>query len=163
MPTGLGITPDDSSNWGAIFVGPNINYGNLIACRGGYVAIRSRSAGVFGPWEWLNPPMTVGVEYRTTERYNGKPVYTKLVDCGYAPVNTYKNITVTGMDNPISVTGVCAGSTIPSMSFGTGYMDTAIDLQAYPELIQLTTQSWWESGHDTSPVYVIAKYTKNTD
>lgn len=28
------------------------------------------------PWEYVNPPMQLGVEYRTTERYNGKPVYT---------------------------------------------------------------------------------------
>ena len=36
---------------------------------------RTQEAGVWGPWEWINPPMTLGVEYRTTERFNGKPVY----------------------------------------------------------------------------------------
>lgn len=30
------------------------------------------------PWEFVNPPMELGVEYRTTERYNGKAVYKKL-------------------------------------------------------------------------------------
>lgn len=30
------------------------------------------------PWEWVNPPMQLGVEYRTTERYNGKAIYKKL-------------------------------------------------------------------------------------
>ena len=35
-------------------------------------------------WEWENPPMALGVEYRTTERWNGKAVYTKLIDCGTA-------------------------------------------------------------------------------
>lgn len=29
--------------------------------------------------EWLNPPMVVGEEYRTTERMDGKTVYTKLL------------------------------------------------------------------------------------
>lgn len=33
-----------------------------------------------GIWEWFNPPMKVGVEYRTTERHNGKPVYVKTLD-----------------------------------------------------------------------------------
>lgn len=33
-------------------------------------------------YEWINPPMLPGIEYRTTERWNGKVVYTKLVDCG---------------------------------------------------------------------------------
>ena len=32
--------------------------------------------------EYVNPPMVAGVEYRTTERWNGKPVYTKLIDFG---------------------------------------------------------------------------------
>lgn len=30
--------------------------------------------------EWINPPMVAGVEYRTTERFNGAPVYTKVVE-----------------------------------------------------------------------------------
>lgn len=34
--------------------------------------------GVWGPFEWVNPPMMVGVEYRTTEYYMGKPVYTQI-------------------------------------------------------------------------------------
>lgn len=34
------------------------------------------------PWEWVNPPMRPNVEYRTTERYLGKPVYKKLVSLG---------------------------------------------------------------------------------
>ena len=29
--------------------------------------------------EWINPPMVVGTEYRTTERFAGKPVYTTVV------------------------------------------------------------------------------------
>lgn len=36
----------------------------------------------WGEWEWVNSPMTLGVEYRTTERYEGKPVYTKMVNTG---------------------------------------------------------------------------------
>lgn len=32
----------------------------------------------FSEWEWINPPMAEGIEYRTTERYLGKPVYTKI-------------------------------------------------------------------------------------
>ena len=34
------------------------------------------------PWEYENPPMELGTEYRTTERYLGKSVYVKVVDCG---------------------------------------------------------------------------------
>jgi hypothetical protein len=34
------------------------------------------------PWEYENPPMLLGVEYRTTERFMGKPVYAKVVNGG---------------------------------------------------------------------------------
>lgn len=43
-------------------------------------------------WEWLNPPMQTGVEYRTTERRNGKPVYAKLIDFGLLPNISRKTI-----------------------------------------------------------------------
>ena len=51
--------------------------------RDGYgvnILTRVQISGEWQPWEWLNPPMTPGVEYRTTERWNGKPVYTTLID-----------------------------------------------------------------------------------
>lgn len=38
-----------------------------------------------GEKEWINPPMELGVEYRTTERFKGKAVYISLVDLGYMP------------------------------------------------------------------------------
>ena len=38
--------------------------------------------GTWSDWEWENPLMLEGVEYRTTERYGGHPVYTKLVPLG---------------------------------------------------------------------------------
>lgn len=44
-----------------------------------------KSRGVWSPLEWINPPLQIGVEYRTTERYQGKPVYIQLVSCGTFP------------------------------------------------------------------------------
>lgn len=41
-------------------------------------------------WECVNPPMLAGVEYRTKERYFGKPVYTKVVNFGTLPNTAYK-------------------------------------------------------------------------
>ncbi len=35
--------------------------------------------------EWINPPMIYNTEYRTTERNNGKAVYTKLIYAGAFP------------------------------------------------------------------------------
>lgn len=36
-------------------------------------------------WEWVNPPMILGVEYKTTERCFGIPVYTKIIYFGILP------------------------------------------------------------------------------
>lgn len=50
-------------------------------CRGMRL-LKTKYGGVWTPLEWVNPPMLSGVEYRTTERWLGKAVYTVLVDCG---------------------------------------------------------------------------------
>lgn len=44
---------------------------------------------VNGEVEWINPPMAAGIEYRTTERWNGKPVYTRLLNGGTARNNIF--------------------------------------------------------------------------
>lgn len=36
---------------------------------------RAKSKGTWQSWEYVNPPMLEGKEYRTTERFRGKPVY----------------------------------------------------------------------------------------
>ena len=45
-----------------------------------------------GEVEYQNPPMEAGVEYRTMERYKGKPVYAKLIDFGFLPNNETKTL-----------------------------------------------------------------------
>lgn len=47
---------------------------------------------VNGTWteEWENPPMVAGVEYRTTERWDGKAVYIKRVNLGTLPASGQK-------------------------------------------------------------------------
>ena len=44
---------------------------------------RHKANGTWGEWEWDNPPMRPGVEYRTTERWNGEVKYKKLLS--YSP------------------------------------------------------------------------------
>lgn len=41
--------------------------------------------GSWLPWEWIDPPMELGLEYRTTERYLGKPVYVQAINFGALP------------------------------------------------------------------------------
>lgn len=42
------------------------------------VCYYSSYARAWQPWEYENPPMFPGVEYRTTERYHNVPVYKKV-------------------------------------------------------------------------------------
>ena len=42
----------------------------------------------WNPWEWENPPVADGAEYRTTMRHNGKPVYVKRLTVENAPVSS---------------------------------------------------------------------------
>ena len=44
-----------------------------------------------GADQWQNPPMMAGTAYRTTEQWNGKPVYQKLLDLGTMQSSGLKN------------------------------------------------------------------------
>lgn len=57
--------------------------------------------------EWVNPPLALGVEYRTTERWLGKPVYVKAVNFGAGPSSATKTVAhdVTNIDKAIRVWG----------------------------------------------------------
>ncbi len=82
----------------------------------GKTRMQVRTYGVTGwsGWEWVNPPMEPGVEYPTTERYNGKTVYTKLVNFGNLPVSGRAYIDALAYSaNVFEVTGVA--------SWGDGY------------------------------------------
>lgn len=68
----------------------------------GYERQTTITNGVVGEWEWVNPSMITGEEYRTTERWNGKPIYMKMIDFGALPSNTYKDITAFDF-SPIAV------------------------------------------------------------
>jgi hypothetical protein len=60
----------------------------------GSVVERFMVGSVWQPWEWVNPPMADGTEYRTTERYQGKAVYAVMVYFGALPNSTAKALTV---------------------------------------------------------------------
>ena len=65
-----------------------------VSVLGGFVGSgihRIKKSGTWQPWEWVNPPMVVGVEYRTTERCDGKVVYAKRTS--YTIANDIKNET----------------------------------------------------------------------
>ena len=67
-----------------------------------------KTGKLFGGWD--HPPMELGVEYRTTERYLGKPVYVKTINMGNLPGNAVKRASFQSnnvVDKIVSVTGQC--------------------------------------------------------
>lgn len=84
-------------------------------------------------WEHITPPMQSGVEYRTAKRYNGNPVYTKLIDFGTLPNATSSNITIdVEWDKVIDIRGV-AKSTSGCVThfFPKGNSSAGIDAYVY--------------------------------
>ena len=49
---------------------------------------------VDGEIEWINPPMNVGIEYRTTKRFKSNPVFMQVIDFGSLPNNSEKIINI---------------------------------------------------------------------
>lgn len=77
-----------------------------------------------GSVEWINPPMYLGVEYRTTERYQGKPVYAVCVDVGSAPQGLQTSSLVgfsqyTGIEKVIRLNARNGNSSLPRAIGGT--------------------------------------------
>lgn len=135
---------------------------------------------VDGVVEWVNPPMQLsGVdadgnvtnEYRTTERYLGKPVYVIAYDYGNLPNSNAVIKTVEGVknvDKVVSVFGYTSDrKTLPTFSYAwstISTLDDAISLDAYADptyglRINITTQK----DRSSATAIVIVKYTKSTD
>lgn len=109
-----------------------------------------------GETEWFNPPMSQGVEYRTTERWSGSPVYTMAVDFGALPNNAEKSKSgLPAYLNIIDMRGYAVGGSynvpIP------GYY--AIHSMGYTKS---NGNLWISTTADMSGyiAYVVVKYTK---
>lgn len=68
--------------------------------------VRTRNSdSTWSEWEWVDPPMSLGVEYRTTERWNGKTVWKIALDFGALPNNGQKHIAmpINGLDDYVRI------------------------------------------------------------
>lgn len=124
--------------------------------------VRNFYENVWQPWEWVNPPMLLGVEYRTTERYKGKPVYVKAVDFGALPNTTTKHVDIDNKNHAraIRVSGLLNnGATIP----GTDESQTngSKPLQCYGYNNNVCIYAPYDASSKTA--VVTAWYTKTTD
>ena len=104
--------------------------------------------------EWINPPMQLGVEYRTAGRYNSKPVYAKAISFGQAPNATYKDVShgIENFSQLVSYTGMMGGANL----IETPALDS---IQINASNIRITTNS----DVSASYVYLVLRYTKTTD
>ncbi len=122
----------------------------VITHNGNTELIRDCTDGVWGSWECPNPPMKLGVEYRTTSRWCEKPVYTQLINVGDLPNQTTKTVnwsTPSGtVTHVISCTGTISGSgdTIPYRGSGNG----EIAVSATPTYIMIAVTGYNLAGSD---------------
>lgn len=68
---------------------------------------------VNGETEWINPPMVEGVEYRTAERYDGMPVYTKRLVFGDMPTAAGDRTAVDAFSLNYQCVDVCGFISLP--------------------------------------------------
>lgn len=115
---------------------------------------RTKFNYAFGPWEWINPPMQLGVEYRTAERHNGQPVYAKAISFGKAPNASSKDIShgIENFGQLVSYTGMLDGANLIQNSM-------VDNIRINASAIRITTNT------DASEcyVYLTLYYTKTTD
>lgn len=86
--------------------------------------LRNYYESTLGEWEWIDPLMEPGVEYRTTERYMGKVVYAKLINFGYLPNTGSKTVTIAGdgIAYPVRASLLLGGSaSTQGTAIGDGY------------------------------------------
>ena len=116
-------------------------------------------SGGWSAWEYVNPTMALGVEYRTTERFLGKPVYAKVVNFGALPNSASKTFAhgISNIDvicHFIAVGKVGAESVVVNNVWCVNHCyATAVDIviSASEDL------SAWKN------CYCTLKYTKTTD
>ena len=114
----------------------------------------------FYEWEWVNPPMMDGTEYRTTERLNGKPVYAKLIRVQFPNGISASGTTVTeniahnveNMDERWIHMAKTGNYPLP-------YAGTSMTLSRSNIILRVSNENW-DSGYIFN---FIIKYTKTTD
>jgi hypothetical protein len=116
---------------------------------------------VDGEQEWINPPMQVGVEYRTTERHGGSVVYKKLVEfvnsealSGTSSVNIPHGISNLSLILSADIT--TNGYLLPYVSSTTSLVVSAWNAT---NLVAYNGNSSWGAGRTW---YVTLRYTKKS-
>lgn len=133
---------------------------------------RWRTGGSWGPWAVQNPPMALGGEYRTTEQWNGLPVYTKRLAfsaSGFSSQNVSFAHGIENLDVCISAdvlwkrtdTAGAGWRHLPASEYTTGALDGQIeDVTADQIKFRLGSELQYRMKQSTEPVYITLRYTK---
>ena len=113
---------------------------------------RAKYNGVWQPWEWINPPMKPDVEYRTTERFNGKPVYTKVITYINSEIGSSNGVTdveiphnISDFNSIVRCNATCSGTfTLPYM-YGAN-SNTSVYQVTATNIVMRIINDIWHSG-----------------
>lgn len=127
-----------------------------------YQKIRGRyQGGTWGAWEWVNPPMQLGVEYRTIERYLGKPVYVQLVNFGALGNATTKSVDV-AIEN-VDKIPVLGGTALEVPLIPGSYNGAISGISATRTSAKITISITTTADLSWMQAEVLLGYTKTTD
>ena len=148
--------PGHSMQYGCMDVKRRGSYITQIVHYDYYEAKRfSKDGGAnWGEWEWVNPPMITGNEYRTTERRHGKVIYTKTMDTGNLP-----NATSMVVPHYCSVIQMirCCGTTNLGTTIPYRWNDTYLTVSADRTSIHICTNADFSTQTSTIQLW----YTKD--
>lgn len=147
----VGFPTNSDWRWFGVITKSSANNGSLVAqsaYNSGTEIIKTKYNGTWQPCEWKNPPMHRNVEYRTTERWDGKAVYTQNYYYGYY------NSSVTSIEHGISGITNCISIEVINNSYGTFANTNEISLSFTPTTIGITSP--WSMGG----AFFILKYVK---
>ena len=136
----------------------NIGSADTALCGWRMIRLKKSSSepSAWQPFEWEHPPMQLGVEYRTTERYNSKPVYKKAINTGALSAGTSKSVAHGVQDIGLRLSALYGlnngGDNLVSNPGITGILVDGSN-------ITITTAA----GFSTSNSWVVIAYTKTTD
>jgi hypothetical protein len=135
-------------------------------------ARRWRASGIWGAWGIECPPMELSVEYRTTELWGDKPVYTKRLAytaSNIAAQNTLLPHGVNGMDVCISADALWKRTDetpdgwrqLPSSDYSTGDWDGHVEYVDGENIkLRLGSKLQYRMKLSAEPVYVTIRYTR---
>ena len=136
----------------------NIGSADTALCGWRMIRLKKSSSepSAWQPFEWEHPPMQLGVEYRTTERYNSKPVYKKAINTGALSAGTSKSVAHGVQNIGLRLSALYGlnngGDNLVSNPGITGILVDGSN-------ITITTAA----GFSTSNSWVVIAYTKTTD